>query len=139
MTGTVSVSNKVDALRSAVEGTKAKVDLSKATWLDAQLVEELTAAIRQRAKLKKREDDLDTDKRNVTAQIEVLLDSLGIESALDPRAGSVTRYEQKRSNLNQGKLKEELLRAGMNAETIAKCFGRATTYSSSSGVKYTPA
>ena len=139
MAGTTVVSNKADALKVAVEGTRGKVDLSKATWLDKQLVEELALAIRQRAKLKAREDDLETDKRNVTAQIEVLLDSLSLDSVLDPRSGSVTRYSQNRSNLDKSKLKEELLKSGMPAETIVRCFDKSTTFTSFTGVKFTPA
>ena len=136
--GTVAVSNKADALKAAVEGEKAKVDLTKATWLDAPLVEELRMAIRDRAKIKRKEDDLDIEKGEVTARIEVLLDTIGIESALDPRVGSVTKYTQSRSNLNQTKLKEELLKAGMPADVVVRCFGKATTHSSSSGLKFTP-
>lgn len=135
---TVPVSNKADALRAAVEGEKAKVDLSKATWLDKQLVEDLRAAIRERAQVKAKEDTLESHKRDVISQIEVLLTTLGIESALDPRFGSVTAYTQQRSSLNQGKLKEELLKAGMPAETIVRCFSKATTYTESSGLKFTP-
>ena len=135
---TVPVSNKADALRAAVEGEKAKVDLSKATWLDKQLVEDLRAAIRERAQVKAKEDTLESHKRDVISQIEVLLTTLGIESALDPRSGSVTAYTQQRSSLNQGKLKEELLKAGMPAETIVRCFSKATTYTESSGLKFTP-
>jgi ATP phosphoribosyltransferase regulatory subunit HisZ len=135
---TVPVSNKADALRAAVEGEKAKVDLSKATWLDKQLVEDLRAAIRERAQVKAKEDTLESHKRDVISQIEVLLTTLGIESALDPRYGSVTAYTQQRSSLNQGKLKEELLKAGMPAETIVRCFSKATTYTESSGLKFTP-
>lgn len=137
--GTVPVSNKADALKSAVEGTKGKVDLSKATWLDAPLVEDLRAAIRERAHIKTKEDSLEVAKRDVIAQIQVLLDTLGIEAATDPKYGSVTAYTQQRSALNQSKLKEELLKAGMPAEVIVKCFTKATTYTESSGLKFTPA
>jgi hypothetical protein len=136
--GTVPVKNKADALKSAVEGTKGKVDLTKATWLDHQLVEDLRVAIRERAHIKNREDSLEVAKRDVLNQIEVLLDTLGIDSALDPRIGSVTRYDQTRSSLNQGKLKEELLKAGLPAEVIVKCFTKATTISESRGLKFTP-
>ena len=136
--GTVSVSNKADALKAAVEGEKAKVDLTKATWLDSQLVEELRTLIKSRGQIKRKEDELEDHKRDVVAQISVLLDALGIDSALDPRAGSVTAYSQQRSSLSQPKLKEELLKAGMPAEVIVKCFARATTYSESTGLKFTP-
>ena len=135
---TVPVSNKADALRAAVEGEKAKVDLSKANWLDKQLVEDLRSAIRERAHIKTKEETLETYKRDVISQIEVLLSTLGIESALDPKCGSVTAYSQQRSSLNQGKLKEELLKSGMPAETIVRCFSKATTYTESSGLKFTP-
>jgi hypothetical protein len=135
---TVPVSNKAEALKSAVEGTKAKVDLSKASWLDKQLVEDLRSAIRERAHIKTKEESLEVAKKDVISQIEVLLNTLGIESALDPRVGSVTAYTQQRSSLNQGKLKEELLKAGLPAETIVKCFTKATTYTESSGLKFTP-
>jgi hypothetical protein len=137
-TGTVPVSNKADMLKTQVEGAKAKVDLSKATWLDSQLVEELRSAIRDRAKLKRKEDDIETEKRDVIARVQVLLDSLGLDSALDPRTGSVTAYTQQRSTLNQPKLKDELLKAGLPAEMIVRCFSKATTYSESSGLKFTP-
>ena len=135
---TVEVTNKADALKAAVEGEKAKVDLSKATWLDRQLVEELRTAIRDRARLKKKEDDLALEKGKVVAQIEVLLDTIGIESALDPRAGSVTKYSQERSSLDKAKLKEELLKAGLPAEVVVRCFSRATSYATSTGLKFTP-
>lgn len=138
MTGTVPVRNKADALKAAVEGEKAKVDLTKATWLDKQLVEDLRVAIRERAHIKTREESLEVTKRDVLNQIEVLLDTLGIDSALDPKVGSVTRYEQTRSSLNQGKLKEDLLKAGMPAEVIVRCFTKATTISESRGLKFTP-
>jgi hypothetical protein len=137
-TGTVPVSNKADMLKTQVEGAKAKVDLSKATWLDSQLVEELRSAIRDRAKIKRKEDDIETEKRDVIARVQVLLDSLGLDSALDPRTGSVTAYTQQRSTLNQPKLKDELLKAGLPAEMIVRCFSKATTYSESSGLKFTP-
>lgn len=137
--GTVPVSNKADMLKASVEGEKAKVDLTKATWLDRQLVEELRDLIKSRAAIKRKEDELDTHKQDVTAQIRVLLDTLGIDSALDPRVGSVTAYSQQRSSLNQSKLKEELLKAGLPAEAIVRCFTKATTYSESSGLKFTPA
>ena len=137
MSGTVPVSNKADMLKASLEGEKAKVDLTKATWLDKQLVEELRLAMRNRARVKKKEDELDKEKQDAVAQIEVLLDAIGIQSAIDPRVGSVTRYTQQRSSLNQGKLKEELLKTGMPAEIIVKCFGKATTYTESSGIKFT--
>jgi ATP phosphoribosyltransferase regulatory subunit HisZ len=139
MSGTVVVSNTADALKAMIEGDKAKVDLSKATWLDKQLVEELRQAIHARSKIKKKEDDLDTEKQNIVAQIEVLLDAIGIQSALDPRSGSVTRYSQSRSSLNQSRLKEELLKKGVPAEVIVACFTKATSFSTSSGIKFTGA
>ena len=138
-TGTVPVANKADALKSAVEGTKGKVDLSKATWLDDGLVEELRTAMRERAHIKTKEDSLELYKKDINSQIEVLLDALGIQSAYQPHVGSITAYSQQRSSLNQTKLKEELMKSGMPAEVVVKCFTKATTYNESKGLKFTPA
>ena len=136
---TVPVSNKADALKAMVEGEKAKVDLVKASWLDQPLVEELRSLIKSRAKIKKKEDELDSHKRDLISQIEVLMETLGLESALEPGAGSMTKYTQDRSNLDRSKLKEELLKSGMPAEVIIRCFNKATTHTTASGVKFTPA
>ena len=136
---TVPVSNKADALKAMVEGEKAKVDLVKASWLDQPLVEELRMLIKARAKVKRKEDELDSHKRDLISQIEVLMETLGLDSALEPGAGSMTKYTQDRSNLDRSKLKEELLKSGMPAEVIIRCFNKATTYTTASGVKFTPA
>ena len=92
MKSTVPVTNKADALKAAVLGEKAKVDLTKATWLDQPLVEELRILIKARAKIKKQEDDIESHKRDIISQIEVLMDTLGLDSALDPGIGSLTKY-----------------------------------------------
>ena len=138
MAKTTVIGNKADAFRAAVEGDKAKVDLTKANWLDSQLVEELRVLIKSRALIKRKEDELEDHKRDVLGQITVLLETLGLDAAMDPGVGSVTSYTQQRSNLNQSKLKEELLKAGMPAEVIVGCFAKATTYTESSGLKFTP-
>jgi hypothetical protein len=135
---TVPVSNKADALKASVEGEKAKVNLAKATWLDQQFVEELRIALKERAHIKHQEEQLESHKKDVVAQVEVLMESLGIASAYDPAVGSATRYSQDRTSLNQSRLKEELLHTGMPAEVIIRCFDKATTHTTSSGLKFTP-
>ena len=137
MAGVAKVASKQEALRKMVEEERMKVDLTKATWLDKVLVEELSSAITKRAEIKKSEDELDTVKKNVVAQIEVLLDTLQIAGGVLPSIGTVVRYTQERSNLDKSKLKEELLKQGLPAEVIMQCFSASTTFSKSSGVKFT--
>jgi hypothetical protein len=137
MAGVAKVANKQEALRKMVEEERMKVDLTKATWLDKVLVEELSSAITTRAEIKKSEDELDIQKKNVVAQIEVLLDTLQIAGGVLPSVGTVVQYTQERSNLDKSKLKEELLKQGIPAEIIMQCFYKSTTFSKSSGVKFT--
>lgn len=129
--------NKADILQQKVEGERSGVDLDRCDWLDATLVKELKEAIRDRAKIKRQEDVLGQRKEDANQIIESMMGALGIDTAYIRSVGSVAQYSQDRRSLNQDLLKEELLKAGLPAETVVKCFAKATRTSTYKTVRFT--
>jgi len=122
-----------------VEGDKVSVDLGNCGWLDETIVGELRRAISERAAIKRKEDELKGRKDDVNYEIAAYLDSLNIQSATLQGVGAVAKYSSGRAVLNQNKLKEGLLAAGVKAEVIISCFEKATSLSRSDGVRFTSA
>lgn len=129
--------SKAEALQQQVEGTRKGLDLDQCDWLDSTLVTELRNAMRERAKIKREEEALAKRKDDATTVISSMLEALGIDTAYIRSVGSVVKYEQTRRLLDQDKLKQELLNAGMPAEILVKCFANATKQSTSAGVRFT--
>jgi hypothetical protein len=128
--------NKAEALQQQVEGSRRGVDLDACEWLDPELTSELKSAITSRQEIQLAEGRLKKRKADANATIAAVMGALDIDTASVCGVGSVSKYSQTRTTLDQDALKEILLSKGVPAEVIVESWERASKSKTIDGVRF---
>jgi hypothetical protein len=128
-------------LRQKLEGKKelVEVDLDDLKGIEEnRYVGMLRSAIRLRNTAWLEEESVKVMKQQANDLLETAMEGLGIQGVGDEEFGSASVVEQTRYSLNKGRLMEELVKMGVDAQDVKECMDRASTESFSRYVRYSP-
>ena len=113
------------------------IDLLDLTDLPEHAQDQYAHLIQRKLNLNVDEDQLKADKSALSADMVAFLIEHDVKKVEDAILGSLSYVETNRGTINKDKLKEKLLLAGVDVNTIVASIAAATKFSQSTFVKYT--